>query len=261
MLNRHRGKVSDDLRLVAKIIEIEGDEQFAREITLASNNQNAIKPRDQKSTNIHQTRIEAEFEKLDYEGYRYVIKRGQDESGNAIINEEAGRLMMAYDLHEPWSCHQIYKVFDEKYADIFGRPAANAWRIILLTKMMEKIVESLPTIKFEPVQKYRLTRYFLLYAISKLLAEDDEATPILADPEALLKAPDRLERFLNSVRTVAARYCVDLRAEFVNHTNPPDYKAILKSPIQSADMEAQFRRSYQHDVARDRERMPSAEFA
>lgn len=261
VLNQHRGKVSDDLRLVAKIIEIEGDEQFAREITLASNNQNAIKPRDQKSTNIHQTRIEAEFEKLDYEGYRYIIKRGQDESGNAIINEEAGRLMMAYDLHEPWSCHQIYKVFDEKYADIFGRPAANAWRIILLTKMMEKIVESLPTIKFEPVQRYRLTRYFLLYAISKLLAEDDEAKPILADPEALLKDPERLEKFLNSVRTVAARYCVDLRAEFVNHKNPPDYKAVLKSPIQSADMEAQFRRSYQHDVARDRERMPSAEFA
>lgn len=261
VLNRHRGKVSDDLRLVAKIIEIEGDEQFAREITLASNNQNAIKPRDQRSTNILQTRLEAEFEQIAFEDYRYIIKRGQDETGNTIINEEAGRLMMAYDLHEPWSCHQIYKVFDEKYSDVFGRPAANAWRIILLTKMMSKIEESLPTIKFEPIQKYRLTRYFLLFAISKLLEEDEAATDVLSNPEALLKNPERLEKFLNSVRTVAARYCVDLKAEFIDEKNPPDYKAVLKSPTQSTEMEARFRKSYHYDVARDREKMPSAEFA
>lgn len=261
VLNRHRSKVSDDLRLVAKIIQIEGDDGFAREITLASNNQNAIKPRDQKSTNVHQIRIEAEFDKIAHEGYRYIIKRGQDETGNVVINEEAGRLMMAYDLHEPWSCHQIYKVFDEKYVDIFGRPAANAWRIILLTKVMEKIVESLPTVKFEPLQRYRLTRYFLLYAISKLLDEDDGARKVLSDPQRLLKSDGQLQKFLNSVRTVAARYCVDLKAEFVDQRNPPDYKAALKSPIQSADLEERFRKSYKYDVARDREKMPSEEFA
>lgn len=165
VLNRHRGKVSDDLRLVAKVIEIEGDEEFAREITLASNNQNAIKPRDQRSTNILQTRLESEFRQIGFEEYRYIIKRGQDEAGNVIINEEAGRLLMAYDLKEPWSCHQIYKVFDEKYAEVFGRPVVDAWRIILLVKMMAKIEESLPTIGFAPIERYRLTRYFLLYEV------------------------------------------------------------------------------------------------
>ena len=261
VLNRQKVKVSDDLRLVAKIIEIEGDEQFAQEITLASNNQNAIKPRDQRSTNVLQTRLEAEFDHITFEGYRYVIKRGQDETGNAIINEEAGRLLMAYDLREPWSCHQIYKVFDEKYAEVFGRPAVNAWRIILLTKMMEKIQESLSTIGHEPIQRYRLTRYFLLFAIAQLLREDDGARGALADPETLLKDEERLKKFLNSVRTVAARYCVDLRAEFVQAENAPDYKAALKSPTQVQEMEGLFRKSYQYDVARDREKMPSAEFA
>lgn len=261
VLNRHRNKVSDDLRLVAKIIEIEGDEEFAREITLASNNQNAIKPRDQRSTNIIQTRLESEFNRIDFEGYRYIIKRGQDETGNVIINEEAGRLLMAYDLGEPWSCHQIYKVFDEKYAEVFGRPAVDAWRIILLSKMMEKIEESLSTINYPPLERYRLTRYFLLYAISQLLAEDEDARQLLSTPRALLQDDGRLERFLNTTRTLAARYCVDLREEFVSADDAPDYKSALKSPVSVQHMEKQFRRSYMHDVARDRERLPSAEFA
>lgn len=261
VLNQHKDKVSDDLRLVAKIIEIEGDEAFAREITLASNNQNAIKPRDQRSTNVIQTRLKAEFEQINFDGYRYVIKRGEDEAGNAIINDEAGRLLMAFDLHEPWSCHQIYKVFDEKYAEVFGRPVVNAWRIILLSKMMEKIVESLPAIGYEPLQRYRLTRYFLLHAISRLFREDDGARPVLENPQALLNDHERLEKFLNAVRTVAARYCIDLRAEFVTPDGPPDYKAVLKSPIQAQEMEARFRKSYHYDVAREREMMPSAEFA
>lgn len=261
VLNRHRNNVSDDLRLVAKIIEIEGDDEFAREITLASNNQNAIRPRDQRSTNRLQTRLEAEFEKIGFEGYRYIIKRGQDETGNVIINEEAGRQLMAFDLREPWSCHQIYKVFDEKYAEVFGRPAVNAWRIILLSKMMARIEESLPTIRFQPIERYRLTRYFLLYAVAQLLDDDNVAKSMLSDPEALLRDKERLERFLNSIRTVAARYCVDLREEFATAKDAPDYKAVFKSPAQAQEMEGRFRKSYMYDVARDREKLPSCEFA
>lgn len=260
VLNRHRGDVSDDLRLIAKIIEIEGDEEFAREITLASNNQNAIKPRDQRSTNILQTRLEAEFNQIDFEGYRYIIKRGQDEAGNVIINDEAARLLMAYDLREPWSCHQIYKLFDEKYAELFGRPAVNAWRIILLSKMMSSIEASLPTIRLAPIERYRLTRYFLLYAISRLLDEDEAARETLSNPETLLKDEERLSRFLTTIRTIAARYCVDMREEF-RLADAPDYKSVLKSPTQVQDMESRFRRSYMHDVARDRERLPSVDFA
>lgn len=62
---------------------------------------------------------------MEFAGCRYIIKRGRDETGN-IINEEAGRLMMAYDLKEPWSCHQIHKVFDEKCAEVSGHPLVDA---------------------------------------------------------------------------------------------------------------------------------------
>ena len=126
VLYNARDKVSNDLRFIVKIIEIKNNNQLSGDITLFSNNQNAIKPRDLRSTHLLQTRLKEEFEQIDFENYRYLIKRGDDTTGEPISNEDAGRLLLAFDIQEPWSCHQIYKVFDEKYTEIFGRPAVNA---------------------------------------------------------------------------------------------------------------------------------------
>lgn len=84
--------LSDDLRVIAKIIEL-SDAELAKAITINSNNQNAIKPRDLKSANEIQVRLRAEFEKLYGNRYVFEIKRGQvlvDEA-EVISNEEAGR--------------------------------------------------------------------------------------------------------------------------------------------------------------------------
>ena len=260
VLYRAREQISDDLRLVVKIVEIVEDDSLAREITLSSNNQNAIKPRDLRSTNLLQTRLQAEFEAIDFEGFRYQIKRGEEEEGIPISNEEAGRLLLAFDVGEPWSCHQIYKVFDEKYSEIFGRRIVNAWRIILLHRMMSRIEAALPGIGHQAIQRYRLTRYFLLYSISKIIDEDDRAKEIFDDPRSLLVEEERCERVLDGVESISRRLCVDLRFELVEDNSGVDYKAVLKSPVQVPMMETKLRKSFLHDVARGREEMPSSAF-
>lgn len=258
VLYRQRAKISSDLRLIAKVIEIRGDEGIAKDITISSNNQNAIKPRDLRSTHILQTRLQAEFEAIDFDDYRYVIKRGEREDGNTINNEDAGRMLLAFDVGEPWSCHQIYKVFDEKYGEIFGRQGVNAWRIILLSKIMARIVRALPSIgtKYEPLQKYRLTRYFLAYAIAKILDEDDQAKRFVAEPKKTLCESARLEGFLDAVEELARRLCVDVRFEFMEGDDAVDYKAALKSPAQVQEIEKRLRQSFLHDVARGRDSIP-----
>ena len=260
VLYRERDRISDDLRVVVKIVEIVDDDSLAREITLSSNNQNAIKPRDLRSTNLLQTRLNAEFEAVDFEGYRYQIKRGEEEDGTPISNEEAGRLLLAFDVEEPWSCHQIYKVFDEKYSEIFGRKIVSAWRIILLFKIMSRVEVALGDIGNQAIQRYRLTRYFLMYAISKIIAEDDQAKQVFEDPRGLLEDEDRCERVLDVIESIAKRLCVDLRFELVEDDNAADYKAVLKSSAQVPKMELKLRRSFLHDVARGREEMPSQAF-
>lgn len=66
------GKLSDDLRVFVKIISLES-EGLARKITINSNNQNAIKPRDLRSNHDIMLRLRAEFEKSG-SGYEFDIK-------------------------------------------------------------------------------------------------------------------------------------------------------------------------------------------
>jgi hypothetical protein len=253
VLYKKRANVTDDLRLVVKIIEVGNNEQFSKDITIASNNQNSIKPRDLRSTHLLQIRLQSEFDAIGHEAYKYAIKRGEYEEGTVIQNEEAGRIMLAFDLLEPWSCHQIYKVFDEKYGEIFGRPSVTAWRIILLHKISEAIVPALGEIKSEPIQRYRLTRYFILYSLSKLISEDEAARDAITKPQEILVDANRLSVLLGAVEGLARRICVDLRFEFLEAEPQPDYKAVLKSPVRVAEIESRIRKSYLHDIARGRE--------
>ena len=254
VLYNMRDKITADLRFVVKIIEIKNNNQLSRDITLFSNNQNAIKPRDLRSTHLLQTRIKEEFEQIDFEGYRYLIKRGEDVDGIPISNEDAGRLLLAFDVKEPWSCHQIYKVFDEKYTEIFGRRSVSAWKIIFLRKVMDRIEISLNNIKRETIQRYLLTRYFLLFALAKIIDDDEEAKEAIADPEALLKDSRKCERLLESIEGVCCQLCVDLRFELGDGDPQPDYKAVLKSQARVQELEAKLRRLFEQDVVRGREK-------
>jgi len=121
------------------------DEARARRSTENSNNQNAIKPRDLRSNHAIQLRLQKEMNDADGD-YFFEIKRGEKAPAGAtvITNDEIGRALLAFDVQEPWSAHQIYKVFDEKYAEIFGRPEVTAQRAIFVHRLMGVVDKSLP---------------------------------------------------------------------------------------------------------------------
>jgi hypothetical protein len=140
---KSKAKLSDDLRVLVRVIALH-DEALTRKITEYSNNQNAIKPRDLRSNHKLMTRLQAEMEKISDE-YFFEIKRGEKSPKDKIVidNEAAGRALLAIDLKEPWSCHQIYKIFDEKYAEIFGRQEVTALRIIHVMMIMSAVEDPL----------------------------------------------------------------------------------------------------------------------
>ena len=123
--------------MFVKVISLQSDE-LSRKITINSNNQNSIKPRDLRSNHDIMLRLRAEFEAYGC-GYQFEIKRGSPHNPDLqiISNEDAGRELLAFDLNEPYSCHQIYRVFDDKYAQIFGRKEVTFGRIIFLTCLRE----------------------------------------------------------------------------------------------------------------------------
>ena len=168
-----KSKLSEDLRVLVRVVEVQ-DEALARAITENSNNQNAIKPRDLRSNHAIQLRLQKEMKDTSA-NYFFEIKRGEKAPvGQTVItNDEIGRALLAFDVFEPWSAHQIYKVFDEKYAEVFGRPEVTAQRVIFVHRLMQVVKDSLPKLKNRPMASYTLTRYFILYMLSEILRDTD----------------------------------------------------------------------------------------
>jgi hypothetical protein len=73
-------------------------------------------------------------------------------------------------LHrERKATHRKYQVFEDKYADLFGRPEVTADRVVLCQVIVEAIDAALPNVKNQLFARYRLTRYMFLYVIRIIL--------------------------------------------------------------------------------------------
>lgn len=243
-----KSKLTDDLRVLVRVIEVQ-DDALARRITENSNNQNAIKPRDLRSNHAIQLRLQKEMNDASGD-YFFEIKRGeQAPTGTKVItNDEIGRAFLAFDVQEPWSAHQIYKVFDEKYAEIFGRPEVTAQRVIFVHRLMDVVDQSLPKLKNRPMASYTLTRYFMLYLLSEILRDNDASSPYVANP-ALLTEP-QMEEFLGKCAEILKTVVVDLNVE--SKSVDFDYKSILKSPRQGGELAQAILASYEKDVEREK---------
>ena len=242
------GQITGDLKILSRIIEIGGNQDLAKEISINSNNQNGIKARDLRSNDILQIRIKSEFEVLNFEGLQFDVKRGEESGDNVISNEYAGKLLLAFDLDEPWSCHQTYKVFDEKYAEIFGRPGVTAQRVIFLHKVMGLIEAKLPKIESAPFAHYGLTSYMLLAAIKRLLQQEDSGTLVCQRPEDLFPRGN-LECVLDVIDGLLDSIIIDVNHE-VRSGQMGDYKSDLKSRASVTKLLDELVRSYQKDKAR-----------
>lgn len=242
--------LTDDLRVIVKIVEL-SNSSLARKITVNSNNQNAIKPRDLKSTNDVQIRLKEEMNLVCGGAFDLEIKRGEKgrDGAEVITNEEAGRLLIASDLNEPYSCHQVYKLFDDKYADIFARPLVSAWRIVLLHKIMKRVEASVKEIDHKPLSKYGLTRFFVLSCIFSLIQEDKVTRNLMYNPKEVFERKIDCT-FCRAVSDILKTIIVDLNYEVIEMGESFDYKGDLKSPNKVADLRGKLLTSYKKDVAR-----------
>ena len=246
---RQQDKITNDLRVLVKVIRL-NDSALARKITEYSNNQNAIKPRDLRSNHDLMLRLQSEFEKHGGE-FSFEIKRGEqfDDSKIVISNDLAGRMLLAFDIGEPYSCHQIYRVFDEKYADIFGRKEVDCYRIIFLWRLMEMVKDHLPEIESKAFASYGLTKFFLLNIISRVIALAKADREIVRRPGQYW-GTDQLKELYVKIDQLLSGLVVDLNYEVKAVGDKFDYKADFKSPAKVEEWANKLLRNYEKDVAR-----------
>jgi hypothetical protein len=243
--------LSDDLRVFAKVIALR-DEQLARKITINSNNQNAIKARDLRSNHNIMLRLKAEFEK-DEPAYSFEIKRGDvPEAGKmSLTNEFAGRLLLAFDLNEPYSCHQVYKVFDEKYAEIFGRPEVTASRIVFINALYDIVSAHMDELDHEQMRGYALTRFFVLNVLRHVMEKSPAAQEFILDKNAM-GDPAKRQAILDQVPDVISDILIDFNYEIAEEGENLDYKSDLKSPERVRIWRNKLLNSYEKELKKKR---------
>jgi hypothetical protein len=250
-LMAEKSKITDDLKILVKLIETKGDTALSQRITTNSNNQNAIKARDLKSNHNIQQRLKAEVSAVSNDKVAYEIKQGEVNKGKSVlINEQAGLIMLAMDLAQPWSCHQKYKVMDELHSDIFGRPDVTGARILGYWECFKSVEPALDAIEDKHFAYYNLTKYFLAHAVASLIRTEPEGVAMLKNMEGII-ASERQEELVGLFETLAKSLALDLNAEIVGEDAETfDYKNELKSPTWCKKISARLVAQYSKDVVR-----------
>lgn len=250
-LMAEKSKITEDLKILVKLIETKGDTALSQRITTNSNNQNAIKARDLKSNHHIQQRLKAEVRAVTKDAVAYEIKQGEVNKGKEVLpNELGGLILLAMDLAQPWSCHQKYKVMDDLHSDIFGRPDVTGARLLGYWKCFNAVESGLEAINDQPFAYYTLTKYFLAYAVVSLIRTDPVGEAMLQNMGNILAA-GRLPEVVELFRTLAKSLALDLNAEVVGEEGEIfDYKNELKSPTWCKKMSAKLVAQYSKDVMR-----------
>ncbi|MFG6534809.1 AIPR family protein [Sulfitobacter sp. 1A16787] len=248
-----RSKITDDLKILVKLIEVKGDVSLSQKITRNSNNQNAIKARDMKSNHNLQQRLKAEVDKVSSGAVAYEIKQGENNKGKEIIsNEAAGLVLLAADLEQPWSCHQKYKVMDDLHSDIFGRPGVTGARILALWKCFQEISGALGGLDNKSFANYALTKYFLFFAVIQVIKNSPEGLQIL-NSLGKFSESDQLDELTAGFATLAENAAIDLNAELAPEEDEYfDYKNDLKSQRWCRAMSAKLLAQHKKDVRRSK---------
>ncbi len=228
-LYENQANISDNLRILTKFIKVDVSSELSSDITRISNNQNGVKPRDFKSNNPIQIRLQNELRSL-YKGmYFFEVKRGEPhDDGEVISNELSGLEFMAFDLKEPWGTHRKYKVFDDLYTEIWGRPEVNADRLVMCHEIMNIIIASKEKINNKLFAKYALTRYILLYLIRCILENDNLGKQLLENPTPFVRSDKHREHFIDCITKMVGDIIVDVNGEVDEYGDDFDYRGRIR---------------------------------
>jgi len=230
-LYRNQSYITDDLKILTKIIKVPIDSTLSSRITEYSNSQNGVKPRDFKSYNQIQIRLQNEIAKNFGDEYYYEIKRGDKtpDGLKVISNEFMGVFLMSFDLEEPWSTHRKYQVFEDSYNKLFARPEVTAYRIIFIQILDEVLVSKMTDIENQLIARYALTKYALMYITKGILLNDDTGKLLIQTPNNFVKDAKSRTSLFEALSIIIDDIIIDLNAEVGDLDEDFDYKSSLRN--------------------------------
>lgn len=138
--------------------------------------------------------------------------------------------MRAFDLKEPWITHRRFEVFEDKHAELFGRPEVTADRIVLCEVILEAINDIIPKIENKLLGRYALTRYLLLYIVREILESDLLFSEITANPRRFVRDKTDREHFRDCIAQILVDVVIDLNGEIKDLETNFYYRDRLRDP-------------------------------
>jgi hypothetical protein len=197
---RVRSGEAKDARVLFRLYEIPNRAQGDR-ISINTNSQSAVKPRDLRSNDKVMVGLKRAYEARYGDGY-VVTKRGEErpadrDARKTIDVAVLARMFMAWHCQRPNTSYNEKKLFDEHYKVLF-RTGYNPESMYALQTWMNAIDDSWPNLTMNDVLKAgrSYVKYHLLFSISAIISHVNNQPQMVAEPRFTIAAADRPSEIL-----------------------------------------------------------------
>jgi hypothetical protein len=249
----NRKTLTDELEILVRIVRIGNDRRVPEQIAYRTNNQNSISLRDLSSNDSAQVHLKNSFDQLFSKFATYAIKRGEPSASTELGNEDAGRLLLALYVGEPWSAHQKYRIFGDLENRIFNYDVA-APNIRLAQLISESAWRAATSLQYERMARYGLTHFILVYIIGQILQMYSDGKKLLKEPLPFLVTNAKINAKQDAIVAsldALAKFVVTELNYFVKEQGEEsyDYKTSFKSQTDVQAIRNAVLKAFEKDIA------------
>src|SRR5665647_641972 len=174
-----RNVLSEDLKVLVKVVQISEPSSFTDKITYRTNNQNPVDIRDQRSSDRIQRDLQQQVSAAFPGELAYGIREGETFAAPEVLdNREAAQLLMAVYLGEPWNAVRKVRLFDQDYHRIFSRDV-DAQRLYFIHQLNKVVSSMRPRLRSDLAASFASVRFSLAYLLAKVLKSNTMGEALL----------------------------------------------------------------------------------
>jgi hypothetical protein len=192
---RVRADAASEANVLFRLYEIP-ERALADRISINTNSQSAVKPRDLRSNDKIMVGLKRAFEARYPDGY-FISKRGEErpadrDAKKTIDAAILAKMFMAWHCQRPNISYNEKKLFDEYYKTLF-HTGYDPVSMLALQTWLNAIDEAWPNLQFNDSLKAgrAYVKYHMLFSVSALIAVISGNPTGIPDPSATINAAQR----------------------------------------------------------------------
>jgi AIPR protein len=244
----NRARLTDDLRILVKFVEVGPQNPIAREVARRSNMQNPVNARNLRALDGRQLIIAEQFDN-EYPRIYYETRpdtKAPPGYAATIKNDDAAQLICAIYTQKPWLAVKRLALFEDAYIEIF-RPSIGAHQIVLADRIRQRVEANKSRFPEDYRRAWSLTALVAVYLVGQLMRTDDDLEEMLYDPEEALQDGE-----LNATLDQLVRHVIGtLRQRAENKRTAEafdDFKVDFKNETVLTDLRKRAREQYVYTV-------------